>query len=151
MNRSGRIQILLVEDNPDDAELAIRALSEAGIANDIHVADDGAKALDFLFCEGAYSDRNPMEPPQVVLLDIKLPKIDGVEVLARIRADPRTRLLPVVLLTSSQEQSDIAKSYERGANAYIVKPIDFKQFSEAIKNIGYFWLVLNHPPPVVDA
>ncbi|MEJ6020659.1 response regulator [Ramlibacter sp. PS4R-6] len=150
MNRRGRVQILLVEDNPDDAELAILALNDAGIANEVHVVGDGVEALAFLRCEGKYSNRNPYEPPNVVLLDLKLPKVNGLEVLAQIRGDPRTQQVPVVLLTSSQEQSDVAKGYKNGANAYIVKPIDFKQFSEAIRHIGYFWLVLNHPPPVVD-
>ena len=148
MNQTDFIEILLVEDSADDAELAVRALKESAISNEIHVVVDGAQALDFLFCEGAYVHRNIQEPPKVVLLDVKLPKIDGLEVLARLRADPRTRLLPVVLLTSSQEQADIIEGYKLGANAYIVKPIDFQQFTSAIQQIGYFWAVLNQAPPL---
>lgn len=146
MKSSSYIEILLVEDSPDDAELAVRALREDNIANEIHVVVDGKEALDFLFCEGEYAHRAGRELPKVVLLDMKLPKLDGLQVLERLRADPRTALLPVVLLTSSQEQSDIVNGYKLRANAYIVKPIDFLQFKNAIQRIGYFWVILNHGP-----
>lgn len=140
--------ILLVEDNPDDEALTIRALNKNKIANNLAVVRDGVEALDFLFCTGSYSDRNPNEKPEVVLLDLKLPKVDGLEVLRRIRADERTRLLPVVVLTASKEEQDLVKSYSLGANSYIRKPVDFSQFVEAIHQLGMYWLVLNEPPPV---
>ena len=139
--------ILLVEDNPDDEALTLRALHKNNFRNDIMVAHDGAEALDFLFCTGKYADRNPQETPQVILLDLKLPKIDGIEVLRRIRADRRTRLLPVVILTSSKEEQDLMKSYGNGANSYVLKPVDFNQFVEAVRQLGLYWLVLNEPPP----
>jgi two-component system, response regulator len=139
--------ILLVEDNPDDEALTLRALRKSNIANDVTVARDGAEALDFLFCTGAYAGRDPHKMPQVVLLDLKLPKIDGLEVLRRIRADERTQLLPVVILTSSREDQDRIKGYKLGANSYIRKPVDFNQFVEAIHQLGLYWLVLNEAPP----
>jgi two-component system response regulator len=140
--------ILLVEDNPDDEALTLRTLRKSNIANDVTVARDGAEALDFLFCTGAYAGRDPHEIPQVVLLDLKLPKIDGLEVFRRIRADERTQLLPVVILTSSREDQDRIKGYKLGANSYVRKPVDFNQFLEAMRQLGLYWLVLNeaHPP-----
>ena len=140
--------ILLVEDNPDDEALTLRALRKNNIKNEIVVARDGAEALDFLFATGAHAGRDTSVLPQVVLLDLKLPKIDGLEVLRRLRADERTRLLPVVILTSSKEEQDLLRGYSLGANSYIRKPVDFNQFSESVRNLGLYWLVLNEPPPV---
>jgi len=139
--------ILLVEDNPSDEELTLMALRKANIANEVVVARDGAEALDYVFAKGLFSGRNPAEAPQVVLLDLNLPKIGGLEVLRRIRADARTKLLPVVILTSSSEDKDLIGGYESGANSYIVKPVDFTQFSEAVRQLGLYWLVLNHRSP----
>jgi len=139
--------ILLVEDNPDDELLAIRALKKNNIMNDVVIARDGAEALDYLFGTGAYAGRDTSVMPQVVLLDLKLPKIDGLGVLKRLRDDERTKLLPVVVLTSSKEDKDLNESYRLGANSYIRKPVDFIQFTEAIKQLGLYWLVLNEPPP----
>ncbi len=139
--------ILLVEDNPDDVALTLRALKKAKVANEVTVAEDGEKALEYLFATGAQPGRGSRVPPAVVLLDLKLPKVDGLEVLRRMRADERTRLLPVVILTSSKEEYDLMTGYSLGANAYIRKPVDFIQFSEAIQQLGLFWLVLNEPPP----
>jgi CheY-like chemotaxis protein len=139
--------ILLVEDNPDDELLAIRALKKNNIMNEVVVARDGAEALDYLFGTGAYEDRDTSVMPQVILLDLKLPKIDGLGVLKRLREDERTKLLPVVVLTSSKEDKDLNESYRLGANSYIRKPVDFIQFTEAIKQLGLYWLVLNEPPP----
>jgi len=142
--------ILLVEDNPDDEALTVRALTKANVANPIEVARDGAEALDFLFCQGRWAGRDPV-PPQVVLLDLKLPKVDGLEVLRRIRKDARTRALPVVILTSSNEERDLAASYEIGANSYVRKPVDFDQFLEAARQLGLYWLVLNVSPAATPA
>ena len=138
--------ILLVEDNPDDVELTLRAFKKQNITNEMVIARDGAEALDWLFCAGAHAERKP-EPPAVVLLDLKLPKVDGLEVLKRIRADERTKLLPVVILTSSKEQQDLINGYKLGANSYVQKPVDFAQFSEAVRQLGLYWLLLNEPPP----
>lgn len=138
--------ILLVEDSPDDELLTIRALKKNNILNEVVVARDGVEALDFIFGTGMYADRDPSELPQLVLLDLKLPKVDGLEVLRQVREDERTCRLPVVILTSSKEESDLAKSYKFGANSYVRKPVDFNQFSEAIKNLGLYWLVLNEVP-----
>ena len=138
--------ILLVEDNPDDEALALRALKKSNLANEIAVARDGVEALDFLFCEGKFADRDPCELPVVVLLDLKLPKVDGLEVLKRIKNDERTRRLPVVILTSSSEERDIIDSYDFGANSYIRKPVDFNQFTEAVAQLGLYWLILNEVP-----
>ena len=139
--------ILLVEDNPDDQALTLRALKRNNIRNRVVIRQDGAEALDFLFCQGADAGRDPHDMPQVILLDLKLPKIDGLEVLLQIRSDARTRLLPVVILTSSREEQDMIKGYGYGANSYIRKPVDFKQFVEAVNQLGLYWLVLNEPPP----
>lgn len=139
--------ILLVEDNADDEALAIRALKKSNILNEVVVARDGAEALDYLFGTGAYAGRDLPAPPQVVLLDLKLPKISGLEVLRRIREDARTRMQPVVILTSSTEEQDLTAGYGLGANSYIRKPVDFDQFSEAARQIGLYWLVLNEAPP----
>ncbi|HZL64137.1 MAG TPA: response regulator [Thermoleophilia bacterium] len=142
---------LLVEDNDDDVQLTLRALRLHRIANSVKVVDDGAEALDFLFCRGAYADRLPDELPQLVLLDLKLPKVPGLDVLKKLREDPRTRRLPVVILTSSNVESDLAMSYDLGANSYIRKPVDFTQFMEAVEHLGLYWLVLNEvPPPASD-
>jgi two-component system response regulator len=140
--------ILLVEDSSTDEELTLRALRKSNIANRVVVARDGAEALDYLFLEGAHAGRNPQEVPQVVLLDLNLPKIGGHEVLRRIRADPRTKLLPVVILTSSKEDKDLLGGYGSGANSYVVKPVDFTQFAESVRQLGMYWLVVNQPVPV---
>jgi len=139
--------ILLVEDNPDDEALTLRALKKNHIGNEVFVVRDGAEALDFLFCTGAYADRDPHDLPQIILLDLKLPKVDGLEVLRRIRADERTHLLAVVILTSSNEEQDLLEGYKKGANSYIRKPVDFNQFADAIRQLGLYWLVLNEAPP----
>ena len=140
-------EILLVEDNPDDIELALHALEEYHVANLIRVVRDGAEALDFIFAQGAYADRDIADTPRVILLDLKLPLFSGLEVLKRIKADPRTQMIPVVVLTSSREESDLIESYRLGTNSYIVKPVDFEQFTEAVRQLGLYWLLLNEPPP----
>ena len=139
--------ILLVEDNPDDVALTLRALKKNNIANEVIIAKDGVEALDYLFGEGAYASRDPTMVPAVILLDLKLPKVDGLEVLERLRKDERTKLAPVVVLTSSKEEQDLVRSYKLGANSYIRKPVDFIQFSEAVRQLGLYWLVLNEPVP----
>ncbi len=138
--------ILLVEDDPDDIELTMRVFRKSRISNRIVVARDGAEALDYLFRTGSYADRDPQVSPAVVLLDLKLPKVDGLEVLGRLRADPRTKVLPVVILTSSREQQDLVNGYALGANSYIVKPVDFDQFAEAVEHLQMYWLLLNEAP-----
>lgn len=140
--------ILLIEDNPDDEVLALRALKKNNIKNEVVVAHDGAEALDYLFGRGAYAQRDLTETPQVILLDLKLPKVDGLEVLRQIRADERTRFLPVVILTTSKEEQDMLDSYSLGANSYIRKPVDFVQFTEAVRQLGLYWLLLNEVPPL---
>ena len=140
--------ILLVEDNPDDEALTLRAFKKNNILNEIVVCRDGADALDYLFMAGKYADRVDDALPQLVLLDLKLPKLDGTEVLRRIRAHERTRFLPVVVLTSSKEDRDVIESYNLGANSYVRKPVDFTEFLQAVRTLGLFWLVLNVPPPV---
>ena len=146
MKNGNIVEILIVEDNPQDLDLALRALRKANLANRIHVARDGTEALEFLFCEGPYSERKLGEGPKVILLDLKLPKIDGLEVLQRIKSDQRTKAIPVVVLTSSKEQNDVVESYHLGVNSYIVKPVNFEQFTEAVQKLGMYWLLLNHPP-----
>jgi two-component system response regulator len=138
--------ILLVEDNPDDVMLTLRALKASNIVSEVVVARDGAEALDYLFGTGAYTGRDTSVMPQVILLDLKLPKVDGLEVLRRLRADERTRLLPVVVITSSDEKRDIIDSYGLGANSYVRKPVAFTQFGEAVRQLGSYWLILNEPP-----
>jgi CheY-like chemotaxis protein len=139
--------ILLVEDNASDEELTLIALRKSKVANEIVVVRDGSEALDYLFARGAYAGRNVKEIPQVVLLDLNLPKLSGLEVLRAIRLNETTKLLPVVILTSSKEDKDLAGGYALGANSYIVKPVDFTQFTEAVRQLGLYWLVLNHPVP----
>jgi two-component system, response regulator len=140
--------ILLVEDNPDDVDLTLRALKNNKISNKIIIARDGEEALDYLYCQGPYAGRDKSEMPVVVLLDIKLPKIDGMEVLKRIRQNDATRLIPVVILTSSLEDRDLVNGYNLGANGYVRKPVTFEQFSEAVKQLGLYWLLWNAPPPL---
>jgi two-component system, response regulator len=140
--------ILLVEDNRDDEELTLRALAKSNVTNPIVVVRDGEQALDYLFARGSYAPPAKTETPQVILLDLKLPKLDGLEVLRAIRSDPRTKLLPVVILTSSVEDQDLVRGYDLGANSYIRKPVDFNQFVEAVKQLGLYWLVLNQPVPL---
>jgi two-component system response regulator len=139
--------LLLVEDNPSDEKLTLRAFKKSGVSNDIVVVRDGAEALDYLFGTGKFDGRDTTALPAVVLLDLKLPRIDGLEVLRRVRADERTKCLPVVILTASKEHEDIARGYSLGANAYVRKPVDFAEFAEAAKTVGLFWLLLNEPPP----
>jgi CheY-like chemotaxis protein len=148
MNESKDKVILLVEDNPDDVQLTQRSLRKNNILNEVVVAKDGVEALDYLFGRGAHVGRDLKQLPVVVLLDIKLPKIDGIEVLRSIRQGERTRLLPVVILTSSKEESDLLNGYRLGANSYVRKPVDFVQFNEAIKHLGLFWLLWNEAPPI---
>ncbi|MFA6961831.1 MAG: response regulator [Opitutaceae bacterium] len=145
MNETSSIELLLVEDNPQDLELALRALKKGNITNRIEVARDGAEALDFLFCRGPHAARKITDTPKVVLLDLKLPKVDGLDVLRQIKADPRTRSIPIVVLTSSREQSDLIASYEIGVNSYIVKPVNFESFTKAVQDLGLYWLLLNQP------
>ncbi|MFW6156415.1 MAG: response regulator [Armatimonadota bacterium] len=143
--------ILLVEDNPDDVELTMRSFEQANIGNEVVVARDGVEALDYLWRRDAWSERGPEQYPAVVLLDIQLPKIDGLEVLEQIRRDPRTRRTPVVMLTSSNEERDLVQSYERGANSFVRKPVDFDRFAEAVRQLGLYWLVINEPAPPTGA
>ena len=140
------VEILLVEDNPNDVELTLHALKKNNIANSIHVVRDGAEALDFLFSTGAYSNRDTNTKPKVILLDLKLPKVDGMEVLKRVKSDKRTSSIPVVVLTSSREERDIVESYRLGVNSFISKPVDFEQFTEAVRQLGLYWLLLNQLP-----
>ena len=146
MNPENIVEILIVEDNEQDLALAQRALRKANVTNRIHVARDGEEALQFLFCEGPFAERKMEDGPKVILLDLKLPKIDGLEVLQRIKSDPRTKSIPVVVLTSSKEQNDVVETYNLGVNSYIVKPVNFEQFSETVQKLGMYWLLLNHPP-----
>ncbi len=144
----GKPLILLVEDNPDDEALTLRALRKSNIVNEVVVAHDGVEALDYLFGTGVYEGRDLSVMPQVILLDLKLPKVDGLEVLRRLRADERTKLLPIVILTSSKEQQDLVNGYGYGANSYIRKPVDYDEFVGVARRLGDYWLQINHPPPV---
>jgi len=148
MNTPNSVELMLVEDNPQDLELALLALREANPLARIHVARDGAEALEFIFCEGPYAGRQITDTPKVILLDLKLPKIDGLEVLKRIKGDPRTQSIPVVVLTSSKEQRDVVESYQLGVNSYIVKPVNYERFTEAVRNLGVYWQLLNQPPMI---
>lgn len=150
MNNEGPIEILLVEDNPADVELTLRAFERKKLHNKVFVVTDGAQALDFIFCRGAYSKRDFKIPPKVIILDLKLPLVDGKEVLKTIRADKRTMALPVVFLTSSQEESDVIASYHLGVNSYIVKPVDFENFAQTVAELGWYWVAINKPPILVD-
>lgn len=143
----GNRVLLLVEDNPDDEALTLRALQKNNIKNEVVVARDGVEALDYLFARGAYDGRDETSDPQLVLLDLKLPKIDGLEVLRQLRADDRTHLLPVVILTTSSEEADLVSGYKLGANSYVRKPVDFAQFTQAVGQLGLFWLIYNETPP----
>ncbi|MBD0361505.1 MAG: response regulator [Coleofasciculus sp. C3-bin4] len=140
--------LLLVEDNPDDEELTLLAFEQSAIANEVVVAHDGVEALDYLFSTGMYTDRNPSLMPALILLDLQLPRINGLEVLQRLRADNRTKLIPVVILTTSNEQQDLINSYSLGCNSYIRKPVDYDQFITAVQQLGMYWLLINEPPPV---
>ncbi len=146
MIRQTEVEILLVEDNPRDAELTLRVLKLHSFSNKIVHVNDGKEALDWLFCQGDFKDRDENHLPKIVLLDLKMPKIDGLEVLRAIRSDERTKLLPVVVMTSSQEQSDVVASYQLGVNSYVVKPLDFEAFSAAVAALGHYWLLLNKAP-----
>ena len=149
MNQGDQVEILMVEDNPNDAELALRSLKKNNITNSVVQVTDGEEALDFLFARGKFAGRSLENRPKVVLLDLKLPKVDGLELLRAMRADPRTKLIPVVVLTTSREESDIVESYRLGVNSYIVKPVDFDKFMDAVKDMGLYWLLLNQPPTKV--
>jgi CheY-like chemotaxis protein len=139
-------EILLVEDNPDDAELTLNALKKYNLANKVHWVEDGEQAIDFLYATGKYAGRQVEKKPKLILLDLKLPKIDGMEVLKKIKTDEKMKTIPVVILTSSREESDIIKGYQLGVNSYIVKPVDFEQFSKSVLELGLYWLILNQPP-----
>jgi two-component system response regulator len=143
---TSQVEILLVEDNPDDVELTLHALRKEKLANSIHVARDGEEALEFLFCNGTHAGRTFDHPPKLILLDLKLPKVDGMEVLKRLKADARTKTIPVVILTSTKEERDLVQGYNLGANSYIQKPVDFDQFRQTVKSVGLYWLVINQPP-----
>jgi two-component system response regulator len=146
MNEPNAVEILLVEDNPQDLELTLRALRKGNLTNHIQVVRDGAEAVEFIFCEGQYVQRKIDNAPKVILLDLKLPKVDGLEVLRRVKSDPRTKSIPVVVLTSSKEQSDVVESYRLGANSYIVKPVNFDRFVTAVQELGMYWLLVNQAP-----
>ena len=146
MTQLNPMEILLVEDNPTDVELTLRALKRHNLTNQVQVVSDGAQALDYLFGTGAFAGQKPSTPPKVVFLDLKLPKVDGREVLRRMKADERTRMIPVVVLTSSKEESDIVESYKLGVNSYVVKPLDFDKFVEAVSELGLYWVLLNQAP-----
>ena len=147
---SRELDILLVEDNEDDMDLALHALRREKVANSIFVVRDGEEALDFLFCRGAFAQRSFDRPPKLVLLDLKLPKVDGMEVLKQVKSDPRTKTIPIVIMTSSKEERDLVAGYSFGANSYIQKPVDFDQFRETVKSVGLYWVVINQPPAAHD-
>lgn len=140
------VEILLVEDNPNDVELTLRALKKRNLANKVHVVRDGAEALEFIFSTGTYAERDINHMPKVILLDLKLPKVDGLEVLRIVKSDERTKVIPVVVLTSSKEESDLVESYRLGANSYITKPVDFDKFAQTVSEMGLYWLLVNQPP-----
>ena len=146
MNSMGTIDILLVEDSPEDVEMTLRAFKKQNLVNKVHVVEDGEQALDYIFAKGKYEDRDFNNKPKVILLDLKLPKVDGMEVLRTIRGDDRTKFIPVVILTSSQEEKDIMESYKLGVNSYITKPVEFNKFVETVSELGLYWLMLNKPP-----
>ena len=146
MHTGHEVEILLVEDSQDDLEMTLRALRKANLANHVEIARDGVEALDFIFCQGAHAGRNVEQRPKVVLLDLKLPRVDGMEVLRRMKGDPRTKMIPVVVLTSSKEQKDVVESYHLGVNSYIVKPVNFEGFAAAVQELGFYWMLLNQPP-----
>jgi len=146
MTNLSDVEILLVEDNPNDAELALRALKKNNLANKIHLVKDGAEALEFIFAAGAYAGRNIGNKPKVIFLDLKLPKVDGLEVLRKVKSDERTRSIPIVVLTSSHEERDVVESYKFGVNSYIVKPVDFDKFIHAVAELGMYWMLLNKQP-----
>jgi CheY-like chemotaxis protein len=146
MTITNEVEILLVEDNPNDVELTLRALKKHNITNNVHVVKDGAEALEYIFATGAYASRDINHNPKVILLDLKLPKVDGIEVLRRIKSDERTKVIPVVVLTSSKEERDLVQSYKLGANSYITKPVDFESFVKSVAELGLYWLLLNQPP-----
>jgi CheY-like chemotaxis protein len=146
MTEENFVEILLVEDNKNDAELALMALEDSNLSNHVVWLKNGKEALDFIFAEGQYADRNITNQPKVILLDLKMPKVGGLEVLKKIRSDQRTRKIPITILTSSKEERDIIESYELGVNSYIVKPVDFDQFIKSVKEIGYYWALINQPP-----
>ncbi len=146
MSNGNAVEILLVEDNPNDAELTLRALKKQNLANKVHVVTDGAEALDYIFATGTYDNFDPNHRPKLILLDLKLPKVDGLEVLRRIKSDERTKTIPVVVLTSSHEEQDMVASYKLGVNSYIVKPVDFTKFIDAVGKLGLYWLLLNEQP-----
>jgi CheY-like chemotaxis protein len=146
MEQQNEIEILIVEDNPHDAEMAIRAFKKNKLANEIKVVEDGEEALDFIFARGAYSHRSITCRPKIILLDLQLPKINGLEVLKEIKQNPETKIIPVVMLTSSKQESDLVESYQLGVNSYIVKPVDFEKFVDAVREIGSYWLLVNHIP-----
>ena len=146
MTITNEVEILLVEDNPDDVELTLRALKKNNLTNKVHVVKDGAEALEYIFASGAYANRDIDQHPKVILLDLKLPKVDGLEVLRQIKSDERTKIIPVVVLTSSKEERDLVESYKLGANSYITKPVDFESFVKSVSELGLYWLLLNKSP-----
>lgn len=146
MENLNQVEILIVEDNPNDAEMALRALKKNKLTNNVLVVEDGEDALNFIFRKGKYSERNSESSPRMILLDLKLPKVDGLEVLKEIKSNPETKMIPVIVLTSSKEESDIVESYKLGVNSYIVKPVDFDKFVDAVRDLGLYWLLLNEPP-----
>lgn len=146
MTQQHEVEILFIEDNPHEAELTIRGLKKHNLVNKLKHIDDGAEALDFIFSKGIYADREKSPTPKLIILDLKLPKVDGLEILRQLKADERTKTIPVVVLTSSQEESDVVESYRLGVNSYIVKPVNFESFSKAVADLGLYWIILNHSP-----